>query len=152
MKLSVPFIFRIEQISANTKFSLRVSFENTSSSGILLNLRNAVGETNQSGQLPTALRDAQLHELEFLVVEEGGKPLDFMVDIKQIALDKSHFGQLQPKGISKETICLSTYFNIQPSKPYNVQCAYMNCESGDRFGVKAWTGLIHSNILHCINW
>jgi len=142
---SIPFSFQIERAPDENGLCVKLRFSNRSSSTIVLNVRNAVGETRTLGQLPKALREVHLHELEFVVAEEGGEPLEFMVDVKQRALAKSDFKQLAPDQVFEEAICLSTYFDFREDTPYQVQCAYMN---GESFGVGAWTGLVLSNILH----
>ncbi len=142
-----PFNFSIAPLPQGDALSISITFTNTSSGPLVLNIRNGIGEAPNAGHLPAVPPTGQLYELTFVIVDEGNKPLPFMVDIKRVPLQASHFRSLAPKETYVEQLDLSRYFAVEPGRGYRVQAAYANGEEGTRFGVKAWTGIATSNTL-----
>jgi hypothetical protein len=139
---------RAERVRDETsRLDVRVTFENRGDTDLVLNLRNGIGEAPAGTALPTEPLPGQPYEFVCRLTNADGESAPFALDIKRLPLKPAHFQTLRTGESQDVTLSLSRYFELAPSATYTLSCCYGNAESGARFGVRAWTGLICAEAL-----
>ena len=142
-----PIKLQLQASSADGSVAAVLTFQNTGTTPVTLNLRNAVDDVPPPGRLPVVPQAGHVFELCFLVIDSEGRSLALTSDVKHLPLVAEHFQTLAPGLTHSAQIPLSRYFALKAGRSYRLQVAYLNGDDGARFGVKAWVGAIQSNIV-----